>query len=305
MKQGIANIVWLDGKYITLDKANVPITTHALHYGTSIFEGIRAYWNSNNLLIFRLNDHLIRFRNSGKFYSISLNFSNEEITNAIILLCKKNKIKESIYIRPFYFVGEHGINLYVTEKALTNVAIFMFPFGRLFKKNGIRACISSWKRINDTVLFTQAKMGGNYLNSILATQESKKNGYDEAIMLDSNGYISEAPGENIFIVKNNIIKTPSIDSSALAGITRDTILKISQDLGYNTLIKKITKSELFSADEIFLTGTAAEVTPIIDINNKIIGNGKRGKITNKLILKYNRIVNNHDQKYSNWITKVY
>jgi len=182
VKFSFSKFVWFDGKFVPVDKAKVPVTTHAIHYGTSVFEGIRAYWNSKNLFIFRLDEHIKRFRNSGKYYSISLNFTDTQIKNAIINLCKKNKMKKSCYIRPFYFVGNYGINLHVTENAPTNVAIFMFPFGDLFSKKGIIAGVSSWRKFSVSSTPPQAKMGGNYLNSILATQEAKRNGYDEAIL---------------------------------------------------------------------------------------------------------------------------
>ncbi len=288
-----------------IDKAKVPITTHAIHYGTSIFEGIRAYWNSKNLNIFRLDDHIERFRNSGKYYSISLNFSNNDIKKAIINLCKKNKMKKSCYIRPFYFVGQYGINLHVTEKAPTHVAMFMFPFGNLFNKKGITAGVSSWRKFSISSTPPQAKMGGNYLNSILATQESKRNGYDEAILLDKFGNVSEAPGENIFIVLNNEIITPPTSSSALKGITRDSIFSLVEDRNYESSIREINRSELYIADEIFLTGTAAEITPIIRVDERKIGNGKVGKITKELMADYTDVVMNRNEKYSTWLTPVY
>jgi branched-chain amino acid aminotransferase len=305
VKFPLSKFVWFDGKYVTLDKAKVPVTTHAIHYGTSIFEGIRAYWNSKNLFLFRLEDHMKRFRNSGKFYSISLNFTNKQIENAIINLCKKNNIKKSCYIRPFYFVGDYGINLHVTEKAPTNVAIFMFPFGDLFNKKGITAGVSSWRKFSVSSTPPQAKMGGNYLNSILATQEAKRNGYDEAILLDKLGNVSEAPGENIFIVKDDEIITPPLSSSALAGITRDSIFELAKDRGYKVVIREITRSELYIADEVFLSGTAAEITPIIRIDQNIIGNGKVGIITSELISDYTDVVMNRNKKYSEWLTPVY
>ena len=177
MKFSFSKYIWFDGKLIPLDKAKIPVTTHAIHYGTSIFEGIRAYWNSKNLYVFRLDDHVKRFRNSGKFYNIALNFSDRQIEKAVTDLCKKNKIKKSCYIRPFYFVGQHGINLHVTKKAPTHTAIFSFPFGDLFNKNGISATISKWRKFSDLSTPTQAKMGGNYLNSILATQDAKPVSY--------------------------------------------------------------------------------------------------------------------------------
>jgi len=303
VKFPISKFIWFDGKYVTSEKAKVPVTTHAIHYGTSIFEGIRGYWNSENLYIFRLADHLKRFRNSGRFYSISLNFSDNQISNAIVNLCRKNGIRQSCYIRPFYFVGQYGINLHVNEKSPTHVAIYTAIFGNLFDKNGITTCVSSWRKFSDVTTPTQAKMGGNYLNSILATQECKLNGFDEAILLDLKGNVSEAPGENIFLVRDEQLLTPPISSSALDGITRDTVITLAHNMGYKTIIRKIPKNELYLADEIFLTGTAAEITPIIQIDHKKIG--KVGKITKSMMTAYNDVVMNKNDKYSNWLTAVY
>ena len=305
MQLPLSKYVWFDGKYVPTEKAKVPITTHAIHYGTSIFEGIRAYWNEENLYVFRLDEHVKRFRNSGRFYNISLNFSDEEIINAITGICKKNKIKQSCYIRPFYFVGNYGINLHVTDEAPTNVAIFTFPFGDLFNKNGISAGVVSWRKFSDASTPTQAKMGGNYLNSIIATQEAKRNGVDEAILLDHKGNVSEAPGENIFIVRDGQLITPSLASSALEGITRDAIIKIAKDLDVEVTEREISRSELGMSDEIFLTGTAAEITPITVMDGKKISNGKVGTITNKMMEEYNDIVMNRNENYAHWITAVY
>jgi len=301
----LSKYVWFDGKFVTLDKANVPITTHAIHYGTSVFEGIRAYWNEKNLFVFRLDEHIKRFRKSGQFYNISLNFSDKIISDAIIGICTKNKIKKSCYIRPFYFVGDYGINLHVTEKAPTNVAIFTFPFGDLFNKNGITAGVVSWRKFSDMSTPPQAKMGGNYLNSIIATQEAKRNGFDEAILLDHNGNVSEAPGENIFIVRDDQLITPPLSSSALNGITRDAVIKIARNLNIDVIETEIARSELTISDEIFLTGTAAEITPIISIDSKKIGDGKPGNITKKMMDEYTGIVMNKNKGYSHWLTAVY
>ncbi len=305
MKFNISKFVWFDGKFTTLERANVPITTHAIHYGTSIFEGIRAYWNSKNLNIFRLDDHIKRFRQSGKFYSIALNYSNEQISNAVIGLCKKNNMKRSCYVRPFYFVGQYGINLHVDEKAPTHVAAFVFPFGDLFDKNGITAGISSWRKFSDASTPPLAKMGGNYLNSILATQECKRGGYDEAILLDLHANVSEAPGENIFMVKNSTLTTPPLKSSALEGITRDTVMRLVDDFGYQVKEKTITRGEIYLADEVFLTGTAAEITPVVSIDGKKIGTGKPGKITREMMSVYSDLVMAKNDKYSGWLTPVY
>ena len=305
MKFPISKFVWFDGRLLPVNKAKVPVTTHAIHYGTSIFEGIRAYWDEKNLYVFRLDEHVKRFRNSGKYYDISLNFSDREIKKAIINLCKKNKIRKSCYIRPFYFIGQYGINLHVTKKAPTHVAIFTFPFGDLFNKNGISTVISKWRKFSNLSSPVQAKMGGNYLNSILATQDAKKKGYDESILLDYSGYVSEAPGENIFLVKNNVLFTPPLESSALDGITRKSIIKLAKDMKLKLKIQKISRNKLTLADEVFLSGTAAEITPVIKLGKRKIGSGKVGKITKLLMDSYLDIVMNKNKNYSNWITKVY
>ncbi len=305
MKPFVPKFVWFDGKLVKAEDAKVPVMTHAIHYGTSVFEGVRGYWNSKNLYIFRLQDHIKRFRNSGKVYSISLRFTDKEIANAIIQICKKNNVKESCYIRPFYFVGKHGINLHVTEDTPTHAAIVMFPFGDLFNKNGIKVGISSWRRIHDISTPPLAKMGGNYLNSILATQESKRNGYDEAILLDHLGNISEAPGENIFIVRDGKLLTPPPSSSALEGITKDSVIKIAKDLGYETIEREIPRTEIYFAEEVFLTGTAAEITPVISVDGKRVGDSKVGKITENIRKIYSDITMGKNKKYSRWVTPVY
>lgn len=305
MKPFVPKFVWFDGRIVKDEDAKVPVMTHAIHYGTSVFEGLRGYWNSKNLNIFRLDDHIKRFRNSGKVYSISLRFTDKEMTNAIIDLCKKNNVKESCYIRPFYFIGRHGINLHVTEDTPTHAVVVMFPFGELFNKNGINTGISSWRRINDMSTPPLAKMGGNYLNSILATQESKRNGYDEAILLDHLGNISEAPGENIFVIRNGKLLTPPPSSSTLEGITKDSVVEIAKDLGYQIIEREIPRTEIYFGDEVFLTGTAAEITPVISIDGKKVGDGKVGKITGKIRTIYSDITMGKNKKYSKWITAVY
>ena len=305
MKFSFSKYVWLDGKFVPLSKAKVPITTHAIHYGTSIFEGIRGYWSSKNLYIFRLNDHVKRLRNSGKFYNITFNFSDRQIKNAVLNLCRKNKIKESCYIRPFYFVGQYGINLHVTKKAPTHVGMFSFPFGDLFNKNGITATISKWRKFSDLSTPIQAKMGGNYLNSILATQDAKQKGFDEAILLDQSGNVSEAPGENIFLVKNNKLITPTLSASALDGITQKSIITLAKNMNLEVKVRKVSKKELKFADEIFLSGTAAEITPVIKLDKKKIGDGKVGNITKALMTSYTEIVMNKNKKYSHWLTPVF
>lgn len=297
--------MWLDGRYVRQDRAVVPITTHALHYGTSVFEGIRAYWSRGNLFVFRLDDHLRRFRQSGQYYDISLNFTDIRLRKAVIGLCRKNDMRRSCYIRPFYFVGDYGINLHVTRRAPTHAAAFLFPFGKLFDKSGIRAGVVSWRKFSDNSTPPQAKMGGNYLNSIMATREAKQHGYDEAILLDAAGNASEAPGENIFIVKDGELATPPLSSSALDGITRDTVIRIAADLDIPVRQRSIPRSELAISDEIFLTGTAAEITPVRQLDQHAVGDGRPGRITELVMSRYHDIVMNKNPDYSHWLAAVY
>ena len=305
MKIPLSKYAWLDGRYVLSKNAMVPITTHAIHYGTSIFEGVRAYSGDSNLFVFRLNDHIKRLRRSGKFYDISLNFSDTQIRDAITGLCRKNKMKKSCYIRPFYFVGDYGINLHVTSRAPTQTGVFVFEFGDLFDKNGISAGVVSWRKFSEMSTPPQAKMGGNYLNSIIATQEAKNGGHDEAILLDHIGNVSEAPGENIFIVREGQLATPPLSAMALDGITRDTVIKIARDLDMDVMERQVPRSELVMADEVFLTGTAAEITPVTSIDKKKVGNGKPGDITGKMMAEYHDMVTGKNQDYAHWLTAVY
>ncbi len=305
MKPALSRYVWFDGRYVLAEKARVPIMTHAIHYGTSVFEGVRAYWSGGNLLVFRLADHTRRFRRSGRFYGMRLDFSDGQINDAITGLCRKNGVKKSCYIRPFYFIGDYGINLHVTGRAPTHAAVCMFPFGDLFDKNGISAGVVSWRKFSDASTPAQAKMGGNYLNSIMATREARGGGHDEAIMLDHRGDVSEAPGENIFIVRDGQLVTPPLSSSALEGITRDTVIRIAGDAGIGVAERGIPRSELALADEVFLTGTAAEITPVTSVDGEAVGDGKPGGVTRGMMSGYRDAVTGRNRDYSHWLTAVY
>ena len=305
MKTKGAEFIWFDGRFVKWDEATVPIMTHALHYGTAVFEGIRAYASRNNLYIFKLNEHMERLHRSASVYSIALKYTAKELCEATTQLLKKTGLRESCYIRPLTFVGLHGIDLNITRESPTHTAIIIFPLAKYFREEGIKACISSWRRIHDTAIPPMAKAAGNYLNSILATQESKRNGYDESILLDRDGYVSEASGENIFLVRNNNIYTPSIACSALEGITRDTAITIAKDLGYKVKERSISRTELYFADEIFLTGTAAEIVAVISIDDRTIGNGKEGSVTKSIREKYSEIVCANVKDFMSWLTPVW
>lgn len=299
-----AEFVWFDGKYVKWEEATIPVMSHALHYGTSVFEGIRAYFAKNNLYVFRLREHMERLHRSARVYSFALNYSAEDLCDATIDLLRRIGVKESCYIRPLTFVGTHGIDLNITRDSPTHTAIIIFPFAKYFKAGGIKACVSSWRRIHDSSTPPMAKAAGNYLNSILAVQESRRNGYDESILLDREGNVSEASGENIFIIRDKRIYTPFSADSALEGITRDSTIAIARDIGYTVTERPISRTELYMADEIFLTGTAAEIVPVTNVDGIQVSAGG-GPITKELSELYTKIVSAEVDEYLGWVTPVW
>lgn len=304
MKEKGGAFVWFDGKLVKWENAKVPIFIHALHYGTAVFEGIRGYAAKNNVYIFRLQDHMERLHRSADVYSISLPYSATDLANATVELLQKNKTKVSCYIRPLTFVGMHGIDLNVNKSSPTHTVIITFPFAKYFKGEGIKACVSSWRRINDSSTPPLAKAAGNYLNSVLATQESQRNGYDESILLDQSGNVSEASGENIFVVRRGRIYTPFSADSALEGITRESAITLAKDLGYEVTERPIPRTELYMADEIFLTGTAAEIVPVTRIDGHTVGSGKEGPVTKGIRAMFEKVVS-ATKDYVEWLTPVW
>ncbi|HEY9399251.1 MAG TPA: branched-chain amino acid transaminase [Nitrososphaeraceae archaeon] len=302
MKDKGVDLVWFDGQYLKWEEAKVPIFVHALHYGTAVFEGIRGYSAADNLYIFRLKEHMERLHKSANVYSFTTRFSVDELCNATLELIRKNSIKESCYIRPLTFVGLHGIDLNVTKNSPTHTTIIIFPFAKYFKGDGISACVSSWRRIHDDSIPPMTKASGNYLNSVLATQECRRNGYDESILLDKNGCVSEASGENIFLVRNGKLHTPQLSDSILEGITRNTAVTIATELGYEVVERPISRTELYLAEEIFLTGTAAEIIAITKIDGNVVGDGKEGIVTKSIRENYEKIVNGKSERYMGWLT---
>ena len=300
-----AEFIWFDGRFVKWEEATIPVMSHVLHYGTSVFEGIRAYFAKNNLYIFRLRDHMERLHRSARVYSFALNYSAKELCDATIDLLRRVSIKESCYIRPLTFVGIHGIDLNITKDSPTHTVIIIFPFAKYFKEEGIKACVSSWRRIHDTSTPPMAKAAGNYLNSILATQESRNNGYNESILLDTEGNVSEAAGENIFIVRNKKIYTPFTAFSVLEGITRDSAMTIARNMGFELAERPIVRTELYMADEVFLTGTAAEIIAVTNIDGLQIGDGREGPVTRSIREMYTKIVSAEIKDYLGWLTPVW
>lgn len=295
--------IWMDGKLIKWKDAKVHILTHTLHYGGGVFEGIRCYQTKNSSAIFRLNDHINRLFESAKFMHMKIPFSKSILKEAIIKLIQANKIKEA-YIRPivYYGYGVMGLN---PRGAPVNVAIACWPWGAYLGEKGLKQGISAKivhnRRYNGK--HNEAKICGNYFNSILAKQESLHNHADEAILLDEEKFVAEGSGENIFIVKNKTIITPK-PGAILLGITRKSIIEIGRRAKMNVLEKQISVKELLSADECFFTGTAAELTPVTKINGRHIGKGIPGPITNFLQAEFNRALHGTSQLSKKWVTYV-
>ena len=296
--------IWLDGKFVDWDEAKVHVLTHTLHYGLGVFEGIRCYkCTDGSSAVFRLKEHVDRLFASSAIGLLKVPFSKEEITEAILDSLRVNHLKAG-YIRPLVFIGYGEMGLYVKDPVV-RVTIACWPWGAYLGEegmaNGIRAKVSSFTRHHVNVSMTKAKICGNYVNSILAKREVTMAGYDEAIILDPEGYVSEASGENIFIVSDGVLKTTP-QTSILKGITRDTIIQIAKDKNYPFVEQRFTRDELYSADECFFTGTAAEITPAREVDDRCIGSGKPGPITKNLQTTFFEVVKGNEEKYKKWLT---
>ena len=296
--------IWLDGKLVDWDGANVHVLTHTLHYGLGVFEGIRCYRTAGGgSAVFRLKEHVDRFFRSAHIVQLPIPFPRERIAASIVETLVANGLREG-YIRPLAFIGEGAMGLYATDNP-TRVAIVVWPWGAYLGEEGlergIRAKISSFQRHHVNAAMTKAKVCGFYVNSILAKREVMKDGYDEAILLDADGFIAEASGENVFMVRDGVLHTPP-PTNILIGITRDSILRMATDKGIPVVEQRFTRDELYTADEAFLTGTAAEVTPIREVDNRVIGEGRRGPVTSVLQSAFFDAVKGKDAKYRHWLT---
>jgi len=296
--------IWFDGKVVPANEAKISVKAHSLHYGTAVFEGIRAYYHNSELYVFRLKDHIRRLFESAQMLHLEQTFTEEEVEDGIIALLRKNGFRTSVYIRPIMFVGVGGINLDY-RKHPKHIAAFAFPFSAYFERSGLRVCISSWRRISPMSVIPRAKSAANYLNSCVATIEAKLAGYDEAILLDDQGRVSEGAGENIFIVKRGVISTPPVYSSILEGITRDTVITLAKDAALSIEERPIDRGELYTAEEVFFTGTASEVEPILEIDGRKIRDGEPGKVTVQLKAAYSQAVKGESKKHADWVTRVY
>ncbi len=299
-------VIWYDGKLVPWREATTHVLTHTLHYGLGVFEGVRAYDAEGGTAIFRLQDHTKRLFRSAHILQMKIPFSQEELNEAQCQVVRENGLKNA-YLRPMCFYGPEGIGLRADNlKAHAIVAAWDWGsyLGEEGLEKGIRIRTSSFTRHHVNITMCKAKSNGNYTNSILALQEARADGYDEALLLDPEGYVAEGSGENIFIIRDNIIYTPEL-TSALDGITRDTIIHFISELGLKLVEKRITRDEVYIADEAFFTGSAAEVTPIRELDNRQIGEGGRGPITTKLQAMYFDQIHGRRDSHPEWLTRVY
>lgn len=296
--------IWLDGKLVDWDDARVHVLTHTLHYGVGVFEGIRGYkTDDGRSALFRLQDHVRRLEQSAMINLMDMPFDQKEISRAIIETLRANHLQEG-YVRPIAFLGEGSMGLYPADNPV-RVAIIAWPWGAYLgeegMERGIRAKVSTFARHHVNAKLTKGKTCGDYVNSILAKREAVLDGYDEAVMLDTQGLVSECTGENIFLVNDGEIRTPQLPT-ILGGITRNSIMQVARDKGMTVVEAPITRDELYIADEVFLTGTAAEVTPIREIDRRTVGSGSRGPIAKLLQESFFSIVSGNEPKYEGWLT---
>ena len=299
--------IWQDGDFVDWDDATVHVLTHGLHYGTGIFEGVRCYDTDNGPAIFRWDEHLDRFYQSAKPYDMEVPFSREELTEATLELLRREELR-SCYIRPvaFYGYGSLGVS---PEENPVNAAIAAWPWGTYLGEEalerGVEVMISSWRKYASSQVPTNAKTTGLYVNSLLAGEEARRNGYTEAIVLNKEGQVAEGPGENIFLVRDGEIYTPGLSQSILDGITRNTVIELARERGYTVHDRAtISRGELNTADELFFTGTAAEVTPIRTVDNVTIGDGSRGPVTEELQQAFFDLVERRTDAHEEWFTYI-
>ena len=301
-----SEFIWMNGEFVPWEEAQVHVLTHALHYGTSVFEGVRCYDTEIGPAIFRHQDHVDRLFRSAQAYFREIPYTAEQVRSATLELIARNKLS-SCYIRPIAYRGYGSMGLFpLTIDVDLTIAVWEWGLylGEDGKRDGIRAKISSWRRISPETLIPYAKAGGQYLNSILAKVEAHNAGYDEALLLDHVGNVCEGTGENIFVIRDGTIYTPPMTSSILEGISRDSVIKIAADMGHEVVVREIAADELPIADEIFLTGTAAEMVPVRELDDRPVGSGKPGEITKALLAVYEDALYGRDERYRGWLDPI-
>ena len=302
-------IFFVDGKFVDENKAVIPVTAHALHYGTGVFEGIRAYYNEKEkcLCVFRMREHFERLKNSAKILFINIPFTVEQLIDVTSDLLRKNYVETNIYIRPLAFKSDPAVGQFNLQHLKDSLVIYTVPIGKHLKDadTGVSVMVSSWRRVSDNSIPPRGKITGAYVNTALAKTESELNGYGEALLLDDRGHIVEGSAENIFLVNGGKVYTPPVSDDILVGITRDTIIKIcKEELGLEVIERSIDRSEVYCVDELFLVGTGAEVSPVIEVDKRKIGDGRIGEISMKIKKIYFKMVYGEMKGYEKFVTKI-
>jgi branched-chain amino acid aminotransferase len=298
--------IWWNGRLVPYAEAKTHVLSHVLHYGTGVFEGIRAYETPKGVAVFRLKEHVDRLFHSAACYRIPMSVTREQVVEACREVVRDNDLREC-YLRPLVFLGHGSMGVYSRNNP-TEVVVAAYPWGAYLGpdalEKGIRVTISSWTRLHHASFPTTAKGSGQYLNSVLAVREARDKGFEEAVLLDRNGNVAEGSGENLFLVKGGRLATPGIESSILPGITRDSVMTLAREAGIAVEVRPLTRGELIGADELFFTGTAAEVSPIREVDGYVIGAGKRGPVTERLQSAFFRAVRGQDPTKEHWLTPV-
>ncbi|MBI5136722.1 MAG: branched-chain amino acid transaminase [Nitrospirae bacterium] len=298
-------VIWMDGKLVPWQDAKVHVLTHALHYGMAVFEGLRCYKGESGSYVFRLQEHTRRLFDSARILRMDIPFTEEAINQATLDTLRANEL-EACYIRPIAFMGYGAMGLYAPQNPV-QVSISAWPWGSYLGEegleNGIRVQVSSFARHHVNVSMPRAKAAGYYINSVLAKLEAKSCGFDEALLLDVNGFIAEGAGENLFVIRGGVIATPPL-TAVLDGITRNTVITLAREKGYQVVERALTRDDVYIADEAFFTGSAAEVTPVREVDHRVIGNGRRGPVTAELQAAYFDVVHGRSPRHMNWLTKV-
>ena len=302
------SLAYFRGNVVPIEDANVNVMTHALHYGTAVFEGVRGNWNQSkdSMFVFRMREHYVRLLQGCKMLMMDIPYTADDLCDITVDLVKQCACKQDLYIRPLAYKSEELVANLKLQDLGSDFTLIMVPFGAYIESDGaLKCCTSSWRRVDDTIIPPRVKISGHYVNSILAKTEATLAGFDEAIMLTPDGYVSEGSGENLFMVNGNKLVTPPVADNNLTGITRDSSISIACDeLGMELEERRIRRSELYFAEEVFLTGTAAHIQAVGELDNRLVGTGSVGEVTSKINVIYQKAIRGENPKYSDWCTEI-
>jgi branched-chain amino acid aminotransferase len=303
IEEGVA---WFRGRIVPVAEATISVATHALHYGTGCFEGIRAYWNAaeNQLYVLRMEDHYRRFLHSCGMIGIACPYDVHQLESLTRELLRAGQYRQDVYIRPLAYKASKVIKVGLSGLR-DEMAVLAVPMGNYVDLTGLKVMVSTWRRVNDNAIPARSKLTGGYINIALAVDDAQRKGYDEALLLTTDGHVAEGSGSNVFLVRRGQLVTPSVTDDILEGITRDIVLELARDLGIPTVERSVDRSELYVADEVFLTGTGAQIAPVVEVDDHVVGDGTIGPVTRRLQAAFFQAVRGEDARYRKWLTPVY